>query len=133
MKPTKTRFERIRKMMVKVDELKNDVDDHVAEVAFKFSQLNKGYNNPSSTGNFSSDWVVGVNTITCPWSDSWSYGGHDEGEVTVPLAYFYDDELFAEYVEGKERAAISLKKMAEQRERDIEKKLFKHLKKKYEN
>jgi hypothetical protein len=132
MKPTKIRFERIRKMQDKICELKDEVDDHVAGVAFKYSQLNKGFNNPSSIGNFSTDWVVGMNTITCPWSDSWSYGGHDEGEVTVPLAYFYDDALFAEYIKEKELTDVLLKKRREKQERDDEKKLFEHLRKKYE-
>jgi hypothetical protein len=116
MKPTKEHFDKIKRLMDEVYELKNEVDDHVADVAYRYSNSKKYLNGagPTSVGNFSDEWTIDGNVINCPWSDSWSYGGYswsyggyDEGVVTVPLVYFYDDEEFDRYLKGEENAEIS--------------------------
>jgi len=131
MKPTKEHFDKIKQMMDDVYELKNQVDDHVADVAYKYNESKKHLiwgSNPSHVGNFSDEWVVNGNVIDCPWSDSWRYGGHDEGVVRVPLLYFYDDGAFEQYLLEQKATKILNQKLKDERELAGKKALFEQLK-----
>lgn len=128
------KFDKIFELQNTLENLKCELDDHVGKVAFEYvnCKVELYHSKPTSAGNFNSEWVVNNNTVTCPWSDSWRYGGHDEGEITVPIEYFYDDELFSQYkkqcADNKKRA----NKNRETKELEEQRKLFEHLREKFE-
>jgi hypothetical protein len=134
MRPTKEYLDNIKQMTDEICNLKAEVSEHIAEVAFKYFKANKHMtgNGPSSEGNFSDEWVIYSHTIMCPWSDSWSYSGYDEGEVIVPLEYFYDDDLFEKYLKDCKNNDLQRQKRMEQKELADKKALYEHLKKHFE-
>jgi len=94
----KEHLEKIKSLSEEIDTLKDKIDSHVVDVAYRFSRVNPNeHNRPSSKENFG-DWYIGENTVICNWINFWSYGGYDEGTVSVPIDYIYDNERFEEFI-----------------------------------
>lgn len=123
-------------LSVKVDDIKNRIDSHVKSVAFRYTQANRkiaSYNYGPSFINGFEDWGVSDDTITINWSESWSYGGHDEGTVYFPIKYLTDEsELvkFENFCEDREKKNI-LKESERVRKEKVD--TFNRLKKELES
>jgi hypothetical protein len=136
MKPTKEIFDRIKELNEEIQSMKDDIDDnHIGEVAFLYTKSVRPkqiHNVPSCSGNFSSDWTISENTIKCPWSDSWRYGGYDEGYEEVPIEYFHDDEKLQQFIKDADDFDNRVNKIQEELELAKKRALFEQLKKELE-
>lgn len=131
----KNKIDKIVEHQKFLDECKSEIDEHVCKIAFEYSQINKQryYEYPTSESNLSSDWIICNRIIEFPWSDSWSYGGHAEGTLTVPIEYFYDAEAFDKYRESVKNLVLRSKIDKEEVEKRNERQLYEDLKKKYDH
>lgn len=129
----KEQLEKIKSLSEEVDTLKNKIDSHVVDVAYRFSVVYPDkHNRPSSKGNFG-DWYIQGNMVICNWSDSWSYGGYDEGIISVPIDYIYDNDRFEEFILQCEITKKIQKSLSERHELQQKKLLFDQLKKELGN
>lgn len=93
-------IETIRKIMElekQIRLLKVEIDDANMQSILRrfinaYSDKNHGYGFPSDGAHFI--WEVCEDgTIDVDWSESWRFGGHDEGSFTMPIELLNEDAL----------------------------------------
>lgn len=117
----KEKVEKLLDLCKQVDSIKDELSDRIEDVARRYatSKNHSGYGYPGKSATF--DWTIEDDKVEVEWSDSWAYGGHDEGSFCFPVSYLYDEEALVKYEksQGIEKQIADEQKEKKQRERDL--------------
>lgn len=112
-----------------VNSLKDQLDGHVKQIAHEYIEAQKltvehaGYGWPSNVlknlDGFSWD-IDTCGNVCCTWSESWNYGGHDQGSFEFSSEFLHNPEALENYKKicQQEHERLVEKKKEDERQRD---------------
>ena len=120
MKQLKAQTEELLRLCSQANKLKGSLCARVQEIARRYidaaHDTNRGYGFPDVGVDFD-DWHIDGNDIVVSWSNTWAYGGYDEGSFCFPAKYLYDEDALIEFEKKRVVDKEKAKQKAEEKQR----------------